>query len=171
MGLDIYVGPLTRYYSGAWETIVQQAGREQGIPVEIIRTNEPSPDRITDPQVVEEAVLAWRTSLEQGLGEQLGPRLEWPEGPSADYVTDKPDWDGYAAVLLLAAHDEFRAGSLPREAPREWQKERVYGPGALLRRAAERPCWSCPTARQGAGRRGRSGGQWRRASLSPSSPA
>jgi hypothetical protein len=30
MGLDIYVGSLTRYYRRDWETIVQQAGRELG---------------------------------------------------------------------------------------------------------------------------------------------
>ncbi len=128
MGLDVYVGPLSRYYSGAWETIVQQAGREQGIPVQIVRSNEPPPDAITEPAVVQEAVLAWRSSIEQQLGDRLGARLEWPEDPSIEYVTDKPDWDAYGAVLLLAAHDEFGAGSLPHEAPRQWQKEPLYGP-------------------------------------------
>ena len=37
MGLDVYVGPLTRYYSFEWETILQQAGREQGMDVHIVR--------------------------------------------------------------------------------------------------------------------------------------
>ena len=31
MGLDVYVGPLIRYYTGDWETIVQQIGRETGM--------------------------------------------------------------------------------------------------------------------------------------------
>jgi len=37
MGLDVYVGPLTRYYSFEWETIIQRAGREQGLEVRIAR--------------------------------------------------------------------------------------------------------------------------------------
>ena len=28
MGLDVYVGSLIRYYTGNWETIVQQLGRD-----------------------------------------------------------------------------------------------------------------------------------------------
>ncbi len=30
MGLDVYVGPLSRYYTGQWETVVQQWGRQIG---------------------------------------------------------------------------------------------------------------------------------------------
>jgi hypothetical protein len=37
MGLDVYVGSLTRYYTGDWETIVQQAGREMGLEVRVER--------------------------------------------------------------------------------------------------------------------------------------
>jgi len=35
MGLDVYVGSFTRCYMHDWETIVQQVGRLQGIPVQI----------------------------------------------------------------------------------------------------------------------------------------
>ncbi len=37
MGLDVYVGPLSRYYGGDWETVIQQAAREGGFEVEVIR--------------------------------------------------------------------------------------------------------------------------------------
>lgn len=30
MGLDIYAGPLTRYYSHNWKTVVQQWAEENG---------------------------------------------------------------------------------------------------------------------------------------------
>ena len=42
VGLDVYVGPLTRYYLGDWETVVQRLGRERGFPVKTIR---PSADQ------------------------------------------------------------------------------------------------------------------------------
>jgi len=45
MGLDVYVGPLTRYTLGEWLTIVQQAGLDAGQQVEILRAN-PSPDDV-----------------------------------------------------------------------------------------------------------------------------
>jgi hypothetical protein len=35
MGLDVYVGSLTRYYAGDWELIAQQAAREIGVPLQI----------------------------------------------------------------------------------------------------------------------------------------
>lgn len=37
MGLDIYVGSLTRYYSGDRETVIQQDARETGRPLRSFR--------------------------------------------------------------------------------------------------------------------------------------
>jgi hypothetical protein len=37
MGLDVYVGPLSRYYGSQWETIIQQYGQERGMGVQVIR--------------------------------------------------------------------------------------------------------------------------------------
>jgi hypothetical protein len=41
MGLDVYVGPLRRYYAGNWETILQQVAKESGIPVRVMRPSQP----------------------------------------------------------------------------------------------------------------------------------
>ena len=30
MALDVYVGPLTRYYTGEWENVAERAARERG---------------------------------------------------------------------------------------------------------------------------------------------
>jgi hypothetical protein len=40
VGLDIFVGPLTRYYLGDWESIIQQAARESGQQMEVVRFEE-----------------------------------------------------------------------------------------------------------------------------------
>lgn len=106
MGLDVYVGPLTRYYTGNWKLITQQAAEAAGIEFQVIRAHEAPADAVTDPSEVRQAILDWRSALVRGSGGRL-PSLDWDDLPQADYFTDKPDWDGYWAVKFLAAHDEF----------------------------------------------------------------
>ena len=129
MGLDIYVGPLTRLYSGQWETIVEQQGRAQGITVEIVRQN---PVDFPPPEEVRAQVIEWRRRLEVVFGDLFDRPLDWPESPTEPYVTDKPDWDGYGAVQLLAAHDEHPDIDLPPTMPRNFANH------ALYRKATER---------------------------------
>lgn len=102
MGLDIYVGSVTRYVAGDWQTIIQQTGAADGIPVVVHRPNEPD-DVERDVAIVEQAVREWQQSLLRDLG--CGDQA-WPESATSPYSTDKPDWDGYGAVVLLAAHIE-----------------------------------------------------------------
>jgi hypothetical protein len=106
LGLDIYVGPLSRYYAGDWKLITQQAAEAAGIEFRVVRPRNPPADAVTDPSVVHDAVVAWRSALVRGANGLL-PSLDWNEAPQADYFTDKPDWDGYWAVQFLAARDEF----------------------------------------------------------------
>jgi hypothetical protein len=51
---------------------------------------------------VAEAVTRWRAELLH----TLGVSEVWNEDVIGDVSTDKPDWDGYGAVVLLAAYDE-----------------------------------------------------------------
>ncbi len=100
MGLDVYVGPLARYYSFEWETVVQRAGREQGLEVRIAR---PPGWAKPDPEEVLQRVATWR----KALGDAIAVPMRWDESTFGEYETDKPDWDGYHAVRYLALHDEF----------------------------------------------------------------
>lgn len=122
MGLDIYVGPLTRYHSGNWETLVQQYARLNGLKCQVVRP--PSTDsspRLSADQI-REAVLAWQS----GLAEALKQPLKWSEDNSSDYFTEKPAWDCYSAVAVLAAHDEHRELKLPDVVPEDLQKDEAY---------------------------------------------
>src|SRR2546428_707525 len=94
MGLDVYVGSLPRNDALDWETNFQQWGREQGLPVEVRRSEPSPPDRITDPAVIRPAMIKWRSNLNQALSSRLGGELDWEEAPDAPYFTDKPGWDG-----------------------------------------------------------------------------
>jgi hypothetical protein len=108
MGLDVYVGPLTRYYLGDWETVIQRFGRERGTPVEIIRPSsneEATEPRLSSTQVLE-AVTQWRSGLREALGSNIPEPLDWPESADGEYFTDKPAWDGYGSLALLAAYQE-----------------------------------------------------------------
>src|SRR5690606_18200676 len=96
MGLDIYAGPLTRYYAGDWQTVVQRYGAEQGLEVHVVRPGQTpfpsrpagllgrifaklglrsdpppdSPDR-PDNAEVQQLVCAWRDAILLSLGEHL----------------------------------------------------------------------------------------------------
>jgi hypothetical protein len=106
MGLDIYVGSLTRYFTHDWKTVVQQLAERGEIPqVQVIRANEPK-DAVTDPEQVRSAVLAWRQGLSAGLAQHIAAPLDWEESGPTPYFTDKPAWDCYGALLLWAAYSE-----------------------------------------------------------------
>jgi len=113
VGLDVYVGTLTRYVVGDWELTVEAAGRELGIPVRVERAEPEPEDAIRDPDLVREAVLDWRADLEEALGTDLS----WSEADEMPYFTDKPDWHGYFGLLSLAAHDEHPDEPMPAEFP------------------------------------------------------
>jgi len=126
MGLDIYVGSLTRYYCGDWETVIAQAAREQGIGFKLIRSNPEPPDKLTDPVAIGQAVEGWRSSLEAGLRQHLTDGLAWDESADADYFTDKPDWFGYSGVVLLAAHTVCPEHPPPERATAHFDKDRAF---------------------------------------------
>lgn len=137
MGLDVYVGSLTRYTLGDWLTIMQQMGAAQGIDVQMIRP-EAEPDVITDPVEIRAAVDDWRALL----SDALGVALEWPEGHELSYWTDKPDWTGYGGAMLAAAYDvrpelRPRSGGLLRKSSQDTAEE--FERSAAFQAAASEP--------------------------------
>lgn len=128
MGLDIYVGSFTRYYAHQWETVIQKAGREQGIQVVTVRQHE-SPDALKDPVAINSAVLQWRDLVAQSLrkaGANM-TELSWDETLDAPYFTDKPGWDCFGALLILASHEQtvvpIFSSRYPKRLQDNWQKD------------------------------------------------
>jgi hypothetical protein len=124
MDLDVYVGSLTRYYAGDWETVVQKAAREQGS--EVVVRRDTSPDAITDPDEIREAVLSWRDQVSQHLGSNLDSPLEWEETANAPYFTDKPGWECYSSLSLWAAYAENPALPRPHEYVEDLDTDAAY---------------------------------------------
>jgi hypothetical protein len=125
VGLDVYVGPLARYYAEGPTDVVERIARQQGVPFADGRLAE---------DVVRVAVLSWREGLGRWLGDRLAAPLDWDESGQAPRFTDKPSWDGYGGTLLLAAHDEHPELAVPATVSADWPDDPAYqaatAPGA-----------------------------------------
>lgn len=72
-------------------------------------------------------VLAWREALSEAiLDAPDNPRPDWGEGPNQPYFTGKLDRDGYAALMLHAAHAMRLDIGRPEEVPDVWQEDEAY---------------------------------------------
>ena len=125
MAFDIFVGSFTRYIGGDWENLGQRAAREQGIPYKIIRDNE-TEEAPPPTEEISATVAEWREALNQGLKDQLKTPLTWDESMETAYVTDRPDWAGYASLLLWAAYEDAPKLKKPETLPEEWGEDPAY---------------------------------------------
>ena len=117
MGLDIYAGTLTRYYSHNWKTVVQQWAEENGFGFQKITPDGEAADSEEEmpPAEVQAAVENWRDQILSAISQPgQPPYTPWPEDNEKPYYTDKPDWDAFGAARL--ASDEERVWSLFRGA-------------------------------------------------------
>lgn len=125
MAFDLYVGSFTRYISGDWENLGQRAAREQGIPYKIIRDNE-TEEAPPPTEEIQATVEEWREALNEGLKEHIETTLAWDESKEAPYLTDRPGWHGYAALLLLASYADAPDLPRPKAMPEEWGEDVAY---------------------------------------------
>lgn len=108
MGLDIYAGTLTRYYSHNWKNKVQQIAEANG--QKCVMTygfgNEIKPvEDKAELMEIRDTICQWAENLAAGL-EQIGepmPHPLWDEINERDYFTDKPDWEAFGALVMLQA--------------------------------------------------------------------
>ena len=142
MGLDIYAGTLTRYYSHNWKTVVQQWAEKNGYTFNRITPDgEPADDgEELSPAEVQAAVENWRDQILSAISQpgQL-PYAPWPEDNEKPYYTDKPDWDAFGAMLLVAACHTYNE-PVPSTVEKDWN----FGEHPLVARLAsdEERVWS-----------------------------
>ena len=129
MALDVYVGSLTRYYAGDWESVGERTARERGGQFD-------RPSRrlgrragsAADPP----AVLAWRRVLSRSLAPHLASRSPGTKRWKRRWFTGRPGWDGFGSLVLWAAYAEHPALRRPASLPEEWDDD-----PALVRSNAE----------------------------------
>ncbi len=124
MALDVYVGSLTRYYAGDWQSVADNTGpRGRGTRSDPVRASDLRADPGTDGERIRQAVLAWREGLGRALQPHLAPPLDWPEAEDAPWFTGRPGWDGFGSLVLWAAYAEQPALRRPGALPEEWDDD------------------------------------------------
>jgi hypothetical protein len=125
MGLDLYVGSLTRYFCGNWETIIQQHAREKGLGYLRVQLND-NPKPLPSKEEAQQDVINWRISLNNGfLEHKLGP-FDWDENPDAPYFTDQLHHLGHSSILLWAAYFEHKDLTRPEQCIDDFRKDPAY---------------------------------------------
>ena len=122
MGLDIYAGPLTRYYSHNWKTVVQQWAEENGYTFNRITPDGEPADNEEElsPAEIQAAVEDWRDQILAAISQPNQPHYTpWPEDNERPYYTDKPDWDAFGAMLLVAACHTYEE-PVPLTMEKDW---------------------------------------------------
>ena len=131
MALDVYVGSLTRYYAGDWESVGDRTSRERGRQT---GSSQPRPAGAPkkDRERLQASVLAWRRALDGALAPHLAEPLAWNETSESPWFTDRPDWDGFGSLVLWAAYAEHPILQRSNALPEEWDDD-----PALVRSNAE----------------------------------
>jgi len=130
MALDVYVGPLTRYYAGAWESVAETAARKRGAPRPAGSSE--AADATYRQDRLRPQVIAWRQTLAKALGERVDVPLDWEESETAPWFTRRPGWDGFGSLVLWAAYAENPTLQMPAVLPEDWDDD-----AALARSTAE----------------------------------
>lgn len=125
MALDIYVGSLTRYHAGEWETAGEKVARERTRSEWVARPRGPA-SLVEDPGRIGAAVMAWRSGLARLMGSRIDEPLDWEESLDTAWVTGRPGWDGFGALILWAAYAAYPGRRRPEMLPEPWDGDPVY---------------------------------------------
>ena len=141
MGMDLYAGTLTRYYAHNWKTAAQQWAEEHGMGFSRVGPNgEPLTEEKADPAEVRAGMESWRDQVLSAITQPgTEPYKPWTEDNERPYYTEKPDWDAFGAMLLVAACHVY-GEPVPETVEKGWD----YIAHPLIRRMGEDPAqgWS-----------------------------
>ncbi len=98
MGLDIYAGTLTRYYSRTWKTVAQQFAEANGIEFQTMYIEEQGD--IPTPESIQDDMQDFANQIAEALDDG---QTAWQESLDIGYYTDKPDWQAFGALILHTA--------------------------------------------------------------------
>lgn len=127
VALDIYVGPLCRYYTSDWEPVNAAVGRRVGVAM-LVGGGNATPEGLgrigpSDEVVLEsaKAINEWQLELGYTLTRHGVLDFGWAEHRTLQYRADRPDWDGWGALKLWAAYLHDPVAQPPERLPQDWQ--------------------------------------------------
>jgi hypothetical protein len=100
MNVDLYVGTLTRYYSGDWKNARTRAGERSPFGPQRKTTGVD----VTDPVELQGILAEWLENANTKLKDHLKEPLSWQEGMLPPYNVGDIGIPGYGGVVLLAAY-------------------------------------------------------------------
>lgn len=125
MGLDLYVGSLTRYFCGNWDTSLQQQCRKKGMPYS--RENEGKETiKQKSRDQVHPGVIAWKKGVIAKLNGSGSQPFDWDESEKAPYFTDKLHFQGHSSLLLWAAYAEHPDLHRPEAIVEDFEEDEAY---------------------------------------------
>ncbi|WP_299620565.1 hypothetical protein [Pelagibius sp.] len=114
--LDLYAGPLERYYTRRWETAAAVASRELGMPYELVFEGGMDPLSLSDDDA-RSAVRDFASRLAPKL--HLEPHPSWEESFTGPYETIQLTQDGFAALVLWTAYLHREDLERPQKLPQD----------------------------------------------------
>ena len=103
MGLDIYAGTLTRYYSGNWKLITQQIAEQEGMSFSIkTPEGEYTPPTYTLEEIedIQNNIQEWQVYLLESMPDEYKETM-WNENSGKGYFTDKPGYEAWTALCIF----------------------------------------------------------------------
>jgi len=114
MSLDLYAGPLGKYYQRDFETPQQRLGREQGWETSIVYAGE-EPEWLT-PDNVRQVIEAFKSQIFEAMGEVAPEISNWNENTD-QYITEQIFHECHAALQLITAYTYRSELSRPKRLP------------------------------------------------------
>lgn len=125
MGLDIYAGTLTCYYTHNWKSATQQWAEANGFSFSRITPEGENADSGTDlnAREVQKGMENWQRQILAAIAPKDRSAYEpWREDSETPYYTDKPDWDAFGALLLYTASRIYQE-PFPKTVEKNWDFE------------------------------------------------
>ncbi len=110
MAVNIYVGPLVRFYSGDWKPVFMRGINVQS---DEAKHRPPFANEKVSPIEIRNYIIEWRKQISYALKKPL----TWAETPDTPYHTNSIDRGGYDALRLWAAYTEQTNLPKPADLP------------------------------------------------------
>lgn len=127
MALDIYVGPLCRFYARDFTSdFAAFAQQTLGAKPVTINAQGEVLERIPAKDLLQ-AILGWRRLITPQFRSAGVTFIDWTESPTAPVKSSQVGWGPYWSLRLLAAYDEVPSLHRPESAPEDLASDAGLG--------------------------------------------